>query len=385
MKPGRSQAFRRSVAISVSVSYLTTQVFFSSGFTPTASAAGMPDVWKDRAASLSHKRNTPSLSLSLTSPTSLPLKAFPAVDPLLQVTAPFLRVQSVHAGRANAPAVLLVQDVHLNAPAQRNIGLALNRISGRGVVINVEAAHGKFDFAPHRQFPDPAVRKEIADFLLRENFISAVSWMGLTAPVTPSTVGVDDASLYVQNVEAFKAAARIKDRALGQIHKNAGALAARRQHILSPTLNSLSNKIVAYHKGEVPIHEFASALSSYVSVGAASSVAKLMEATRLEKSLDNAAAQRERNELLQKLSNNRRVSSELVALGAAFQSGAMDAMMFHVALSKLFAREGVDLASAPHFDRYLRYVTLADGIDHSKLFQELSAMTEAAINTPAAT
>ena len=70
--------------------------------------------------------------------------------------------------------VLHIQDAHGNAAAQENIAKALDTLSKeeKGFLLGIEGARGAFDFHPYRSFPDPEVTQEIADYFIKEGFIT---------------------------------------------------------------------------------------------------------------------------------------------------------------------------------------------------------------------
>lgn len=387
MKPRRLSKPRRFTAVVVSTAYFATQILFSPPFvqslhaSPTPNTA--PNFWKTRAVSLP-KNNFPAVSAeNMTKLAQSNVKPSPVLDPVLKKISPFVQVRSVHVGRAGAPAVLLVQDVHANREAQRNIGQALLRVPN--ALVAVEAASGRFDFTARRSFPDASVTREIADYLLRENLISAVSWFGFSATSTPAVAGVDDGDLYRRNVEAFRSAHAAKASTLNSLEEAQRSLRARSRSELSSEALRLADGIWGYYDGASTIHDFVAALSVWAPLAGYPAVARLDRAVRLEKSIDNAAAHRERSRLFARLATNARFAAELAQWGSALNAGAVDTVAFHAAVAKMLARERVSLKDAPHFSAYLDYIALADSIDHDRLFKQIGAMTEAAVANASST
>jgi len=208
---------RKIGLIGLTLVFLTTQVFFSPAWVQSVYAkdlASLPsaapiDFWQSRAL---HK------SKNLGNLPTLPLKKqglFPKLAPLIQKISNFGIVQEMHLGNKERPLLFLIQDVHMNSQAQENISFVLQEIQNfyqdhlqkKAPLLGVEAASGPFDFSEYRKVPDPVVLKYIADILLKENQIAAVSHFGLTSKFPlPSIVGVDNPSLYLSNVTAYKKA-----------------------------------------------------------------------------------------------------------------------------------------------------------------------------------
>jgi hypothetical protein len=117
-----------------------------------------------------------------------------------------------------APMLLIIQDVHLNREAQKNISQILTSLNDRAaktagarLFLGVEGAAGAFDLKGFRAFSDLSLRKAVADYFLAKNRISAASHAALVAePLAADMVGIDDAGHYAANVEAYRSSQAAK-------------------------------------------------------------------------------------------------------------------------------------------------------------------------------
>src|SRR5205807_400566 len=70
--------------------------------------------------------------------------------------------------------IIHIQDVHMNAEAQKNIGAAIQSLIDQNQVdlIALEGAFAPIDLTAFRAFPHQDTVHKVADYLLRENKIS---------------------------------------------------------------------------------------------------------------------------------------------------------------------------------------------------------------------
>ncbi len=390
MTPRRFRVARRSIGFLTTVAYFITNVFVVPGMAGTNSV----DFWRGRAAQqknlaftdlrLNSDPNGNSLSLPFAS------RSFPIFDSLLKRLSLTMRVQSVRVGAKNAPTVFLIQDIHRNNEAQKNIAQALSVIDSQlsqagPILVAAEAAHGPLNFQPYRAAPTISTRKAIADYLLREKYISAVAWFGLWPDASSKIVGVDDDGLYGANVAAVRAAVKHQPGMVAEIQKLSADLSKQRVRALSKKLDELSGALIAYHHGQMPIVQYVRLLGNYADLTHYPMVEKLVRATNIETKIDSVQVKQERDTLFRKVASRKRISDWLAQATYELNAGAIDSNTFHLAFKKLLATEGVDLSSTPHFEKYLEYVALADSIQHEALFKEISDVTKEAIGKAAAT
>src|SRR5581483_2531018 len=152
------------------------------------------------------------------------LKRMPRLPSLV---SPFIESIPLNAGNfkdiyiasQHAPLVVLIQDVHMNQEAQKNIALILRSLNDQSarvtptlpLLVGVEGAFGLFDFHRFRVFEDKKLLKEVADYFLQENQFAAPSYVGMTADTLATRfVGVDDAAHYRVNVKAVRSSQLLK-------------------------------------------------------------------------------------------------------------------------------------------------------------------------------
>ena len=68
------------------------------------------------------------------------------------------KVKDISLLGEDVPLVFLIEDIHLNFEAQKNIASVLESLStNKNLVIGVEGAFGPFNFTKLRDFPDKKI------------------------------------------------------------------------------------------------------------------------------------------------------------------------------------------------------------------------------------
>ncbi len=325
------------------------------------------------------------------------LKLPPSVAPYLQsIPLNSGTVKDLYlseGGADNNPLVILIQDVHLNQEAQRNIAnilLALNDQasalhSQQPMLVGVEGAFGPFDFARFRAFEDKGLIKAVADFFLKENKFAAPSYVGITA-ATPATsfYGIDDLEHYKANVEAYRSSQLSKKSIAAELEKEKQALAEGKRKVLNLELMKFDAKRSSYLNGSNGIGEYVVYLARTAeSLGKSDDGQELvleqfLSAYQLETSLDFQQVERERARIVEKLAAKLTKDdlNQLLAQGLAYRMGKTSFAGYYKAIKDLIDRHHISLASALAFDQYIRYVLLADGIQAEPLLAAVQRLEQ---------
>lgn len=302
-------------------------------------------------------------------------------------------VKEVFSGGTGKKLVLLIQDVHMDREAQENIASVLHSLSEKqGLLlprkkfpIAVEGTTGAFDFHVFESFPDEKIRNSVASTFLHQNLISAPSYLGMTSPsALMEIVGVDDATHYRMNVEAYQSASVQKERVLHLLDSEKQALVSLKSKILNPALAKFDARLSGYQEGTLSFGDYVSALTqAHQNAGLGDMdllLEQFMAAYGIEKSLDFNVVESQRASVIEKIAKKSSEAElhELLAESLAYRLGKIGYAAYYQAVKRLINEHGISLAAAPAFDQYIRYVLLADGIDAEKLFKSVKR-TEAAV------
>jgi hypothetical protein len=240
--------------------------------------------WSERRAV-----STPSVLRSpLLPPLLSPRAAITADIPLKNGT-----VRETHAG--GSQNVFIIQDIHLNYEAQRNIAAILqNLIDKKSIdLVAVEGAFEKFDFSEFRAYKNKARSQDVADYFLEQGKIGAPSYVGVTSQSDiPPFVGIDDPKSYEANVNAYLDSRSVRPAAQKALSDYGRELIASSKAAFSAPLRGFDRWVSAYESGQI-------GAAAYVRYGLtqgwrSEQINAFMLACRLESSLDMKRVESER-------------------------------------------------------------------------------------------
>jgi len=110
--------------------------------------------------------------------------------------------------------VIHIQDAHVNEEAQRNIAGIIDFFVSKykAPLVSIEGASGELAHHLLSAFPDDSTRKRVADYFLREAFISGPEYLALSKRKDLVLFGAEDAELYQANRKAFLDALTLQAR-----------------------------------------------------------------------------------------------------------------------------------------------------------------------------
>jgi hypothetical protein len=103
--------------------------------------------------------------------------------------------------------ILHIQDAHTKIDSQKNIASLLDYLSSNFDMnlVSMEGASGDIDSSVISAFPDLAVKKKAAEFLLRQGKIGAAELYSMIAEKPVQLYGAEDVALYEKNKQALEA------------------------------------------------------------------------------------------------------------------------------------------------------------------------------------
>lgn len=329
--------------------------------------------WSQRRITQSPPLPAPALELAA------PLK--PEIEPELTLEEILARapgtITNISMRAERQGIVALIQDVHVNAEAQRNIESTIDALSssGRVGVVGLEAAFGPFDLTVFRRYPNRSILVEVVDYGFRAGLISGAMRAALVR-AEPATdyIGVDDRLAYSENVDAYRRAQPLASQALEENLRRFRANADRKTAAFGPALFAFDQRVEAYRAGTLRLGDYVDALSD--SDQHAPEARQFLEAVRLERAINVKLAETERSRLLAQLIARlrERERGDLLAECAALRAGRTTQADFYAGLQASCARRGVPLFAFPELEKYIRYTALAGLVNASALNAEIQAM-----------
>jgi len=279
--------------------------------------------------------------------------------------------------------VVHIQDIHRNLEAQKNIAATIERLSedGEADLIALEGAFQPVNLSAYRAFPDVKARKQTADQLLEDLFISGPIDAALKTTKAPAVVGIDDERLYRKNVLAVRQAGPLKSQEAAKLEAEGTALAALKAKAFPVALSQLDTAVEGYEQGIVPLGRYVEALAS---TGASQprSVKAYLVALRMEAGLDLVRIDQDRAKLISQLSVRLDAASlaALLEKATAYRGGRLGPSSFYSFLRHLCAANKVPIEKFPALAYYLDYVSAVQEVNTEHLFADLGSFRKSAYN-----
>ncbi len=375
-----SPRFRSKIALFLTPVYFLTNVALGS--------IAESNIWADRRSAPSLKSTTiDPLPLrrpgTLLAGTPLPLKN----DFDLSSYGSIRKIIPPASGKTG-PTVLHIQDVHMNADAQLNIGRAIQTLIDKDRVeaVALEGGFGPLDFAAFRAFPHRSIIAKVADGLLAENIIAGPVHTALSSErEIPPFFGVDDRAHYDANVAAYKAAVPVLDREKQAWLSEKKSLEAEKARRFHPALLAFDRLVGSYRGGQSTMGSYLHALARTQPLSR--NCQTFLDALSIEARLDFKAVEGERSRLVEKLLPvfTTAQKSTFINSVAAFRAGQINDADFYRSLKTLGATAGLPPSQFPALFGYIDYVELSQKIDAELLFTEMRDLERAAYERLATT
>lgn len=370
---------------------------------PLVAAQAESNVWDQRRVRLARSdadRLLARLAVPIARPSprstvSSPFRSnIPSTDLLVSVAA----VVSGHGTirrrsdyRSNAAPVIVVEDLHGHAEAQRNIARIIGALIERhpDARIAVEGAAGTLDPSPFRS-GDAALDREVAEALFNLDLIAGPDFAALLAPESARFVGAEDPALYRKNVAAVRTAMKSQPRARTVLNAGRAAVAALKERAYSPALKNLDALVTARETGAVGLGDFLSRLASHAAaptVPRTSALGAFLAAHRLEREINFDVVETERDRLLRRFVERADPSALRGMLDAslALRGGDLTPAAFYADARRMMRQAGLPVERYAAFDAYISYLALVDGVDPEALFDAADRLEAALFDAVAET
>lgn len=301
---------------------------------------------------------------------------------LASLVLPYGTIDQIYkAPQVGAPLVIILQDAHGVLEAQENMAALLQALQKTNGVklIGVEGARGKFSLDPYRAAVEGDSALKIAHYMLRQGYIGAPEYAGLTAPLT--LWGVEDAALYERHAQTLRQALARKTVLAEHTAEARSSAEKLKAMVYSPALLAFDRRVSAYARGQVGMADYAAVLlSAGISAADYPHLKRLKQALDLESALDFKAVEAARLRLAKALTE-KLSPAELegfVQQSLACRDGRLGYGAYHQGLRALCRRKEISLHSYGPLNAYIDYVSLSDAIDRRGLLEEMARAQAAA-------
>lgn len=190
-------------------------------------------------------------------------------------------------GKKN-PLVIIIQDLHINFDAQKNIAGLLEFLSeklasehrslgasGKEVApthqgtdapmppfaVAVEGAQGPIDTSVLATFPDPKIKERAADYLMREGELTGAEYFAAKRGISNLLVGVENGTYYNLHRDLFRKTFNDRQTLVGILKALNHEFKALRKRTYGLKLQNLQKHLDAFEDGKLNVEQFAEAIS----------------------------------------------------------------------------------------------------------------------------
>lgn len=287
------------------------------------------------------------------------------------------------AAASSRPIIVHIQEAHSNYEAQQHLVGILERLIERCALklILVEGGEGDVSLAYLRGYGPLEHRKQVAEEYLKAGVLSAEEYLDIVSDSPLILWGVEEDTLYQQNVAAFVEADSLQASlkpVLALVRESAEALTPR---LFSAALLELEEQAKAFEQGTLDLGGYAERLGRVadrqgISLEASPNFARLLSARALEGLMQPATLQQEQQVLMDQLT--RQADPEplqrLLAQSRAVRDGTLTQEAFCASLEALATASGISLAQYPTLTHYIRYIEESAQIQPSALAEELDQL-----------
>ena len=281
---------------------------------------------------------------------------------------------------ASNELIINIKDVHDNYGVQESIVSVLENLAMNYDVrfVGIEGSEGYIDMSLLSSFPDKEATKLAAGYMMKRGRISAGEFFASVSESPVMLYGIDDSDLYIKNYNAFRDLLLQKDRNRKLVDSLRRALYALEDHVFSEELKQLNRNSVLNNttgKGFTSRWYFIADIGTKHGIGYGSyrNVNALIKAVELEKKIDYAATNRQRDEVLdiltRKLERDR--MEELILKSLSFKLGKISKSQFYSYLLLLARAEDLDVKHYGELAKFCEYVNLYESIDITELMDEI--------------
>ncbi|MBN1595562.1 hypothetical protein JW933_06515, partial [candidate division FCPU426 bacterium] len=164
--------------------------------------------------------------------------------------------------QGNQTLVIHIQDLHCHYEVQKNIAGIIAHLAEayRLRLVGEEGAFATVNTSKFSTFPDAKVRREVADFFVREGKLTGAEFYAGTGKHPIHLVGIETPELYRQSQQAVKSF--LNQETLGYCQDLREQLDALKPGIYPPRLRAFDQKRSQYRQGRLEFAAYSSFLAS---------------------------------------------------------------------------------------------------------------------------
>lgn len=283
--------------------------------------------------------------------------------------------------------VFHVQDAHSHYGAQKNSVRILEYLAAEfGVdLIMIEAAVGDVDTSRLATFPDPRVKREVAEHYLKNGKLTGAEYFSIVTERPVQLVGVEDRELYTRNLRQYRRSLEFRDVLTGSAGRLRQLLLESAEPLFSPQLMELVKMMSGYREKRHSIRRY---IAYLVRTADAEGLeleipdARLfLEAAERSKTINVKEVEKERADLIDRL--KRRLSqeeiSDLFLLSMDYRLGRTSSATYFDRLLTLCREKRLTVGEYSKLAGYVSYLKDLSGISKPGLVKDRIRLEDALV------
>ncbi|MBI1882953.1 MAG: hypothetical protein HYS08_01955, partial [Chlamydiae bacterium] len=266
--------------------------------------------------------------------------------------------------------IIHIQDVHCHFEAQSNSAKIMNELmkehEAHGLkMIGLEAAGGEVDTSKFTAFPDPAIRKMLAEYLMKEGKISGAEYLSIVKNKPLPLQGIENMKEYFTHLVQFDRGQELKSKAEPILQGIEKRIEGLKEEIYSKEVKEILKENERYASGKIELGDYVEYLISCFANRTSNiehrtsnqtesevrspkydvrvthpNIDLMLQMSEIEKNLDLKAVEEERIKVIEELSKSlvKEEVIELMTKSLYYRLEKMDAWEYYEYLKKLIER-----------------------------------------------
>lgn len=276
-----------------------------------------------------------------------------------------------HIGNSDK-TVILIQDAHCDLNVQKTISDVIGHVRSRYGIesVNLEGGCGGYDLSLFDGIEDVHARLAVAEYFLKNGMLNGAEFFAVKEPGKIALWGVEDRDLYLKNLAVYRASlasARSAGLCLDAFETAAEKL---KKDIYNAGLAELDSIHADYRGKRIDISAYLSYLlektrERSVTFTGYPNLELLRRTIEIEEDIDFEKANKERDDLVEKLRKNMSAAeaAELDRNAGYFKAGDITRADFYGYLLAKAEELGMARSSMSNFDLYGEYVATFNKVD----------------------
>jgi hypothetical protein len=303
------------------------------------------------------------------------------------ITLPNSLVTSKESHKANGrDAIINIRDAHSSLSAQESIVSILDSLVTNYdlKVVAIEGSSGYIDTSLLKTFPDHAARDKAAKGLMAKGLMSASEFFSITSDKNIALYGVEDRSIYKENLEEFRRIYEIGGSLKEDIDALTAQISALKERVYSAELRALEAASASGAGDNMSFKDnwqsiTALAVKAGIEHKSYENLAKFVSSLELEKGINFEKADREREIAIAALTGklSRRGLETAMLRSLDFKAGKISAGEYHLFLREMIRESGMEPKLYKDMAAYTDYIVLYESIDVISIFEEAKMFEDA--------